>query len=298
MKIAITAASGLVGGALATQLEADGHAVLRVVRRVAGPAEIAWDPASSSIDYKKLRGIDGIVHLSGEPIADGRWTPERKKRILESRVQSTRFLCETLAAMEAPPKVLVCASAIGYYGDRGEERLDEDSTVGAGFLAEVCQAWEAACAPARAAGIRVVHIRIGIVLSSRGGALKSMLVPFRLGLGGRLGDGKAYMSWIALPDLVGAITHALTHDDLSGPVNGVAPNPVRNSEFTTALGHALGRPTVFPVPAFVIRAAMGEMGPALLLASTQAFPKALLASGYTFKHPTLPEALAAVLAEG
>jgi len=298
VKIAITAASGLVGSALTTQLEADGHAVMRVVRRVAGNAEIAWDPAASSIESKKLRGVDGIVHLSGEPIADGRWTPERKQRILDSRVQSTRFLCETLAAMEAPPKVLVCASAIGYYGDRGEERLDEDSTVGTGFLAEVCQAWEAACAPARAAGIRVVHIRIGIVLSSRGGALKSMLVPFRLGLGGRLGDGKAYMSWITLHDLVGAIAHALTHDDLSGPVNGVAPNPVRNSEFTKALGHALGRPTVFPVPAFVIRAAMGEMGPALLLASTQVFPKALLESGYSFKHPTLPEALAAVLAEG
>lgn len=296
MKIAITAATGLVGSALANTLSAQGDSVLRLVRRAAtAQNEIAWDPAAAHIDTEKLVGLDAVVHLSGEPIAGGRWTPARKARILDSRVQSTRFLCEALAALPHAPKVLVCASAIGFYGDRGDKVLDENSAPGSGFLAEVCQAWEAACAPAKAAGIRVVHLRIGIVLAGHGGALQSMLTPFRLGLGGCLGDGRAFMSWVTLDDLVGAILHAIGHDTIVGPMNGVAPNPVRNRDFTRALGHALGRPAVLPVPAFAIRLAMGEMGPALLLSSARVQPKVLLDSGYTFQHPTLPKALAAVL---
>lgn len=271
--------------------------MFRVVRKPSPtPGEIAWDPAAGQLDPQQLVGLDGVVHLSGEPIAGGRWTAARKRAILDSRVGSTRLLCERLAGLAVPPRVLVCASAIGYYGARGDELLDEQSAPGSGFLAEVCTAWEAACAPARDAGIRVVHARIGVVLAREGGALASMLPPFRLGLGGPLGDGRAFMSWITLEDLVGAIGHALTQDQVVGPMNAVAPNPVRNAEFTRALGQALHRPAVLPVPSLALRLALGEMGPALLLASTRVVPRVLLDTGYVFQHPTLAEALQATLA--
>ena len=255
-----------------------------------------WDPLAGRLDTNSLEGIEAAVHLAGESIAE-RWYSEKKARIRESRVQSTRLLSEALASLKQRPAVLVCASAIGYYGDRGELALPEDGGPGQGFLSEVCQEWEAATQPAAQAGIRVVSLRIGIVLSAAGGALKQMLLPFRLGLGGKLGSGKQYMSWIALDDLVGAIRHILLTPTLQGPVNGVAPHPVTNLEFTRTLGKVLSRPTVMPVPAFVVRLTFGEMGEQLLLASTRVVPQQLIASGYTFRYPDLEGALQHALEE-
>jgi uncharacterized protein (TIGR01777 family) len=235
--------------------------------------------------------MEAVVHLAGENIASGRWTAARKARIRSSRVMGTRTLCETLARLSQPPKVLVSASAIGYYGDRGAEPLWENSAFGTGFLAEVCRAWEEATQPAVQKGIRVVLLRIGIVLSPAGGALAKMLIPFQLGLGGVIGSGNQYMSWIALDDVAGVIAHALVTDTLQGPVNAVAPYPVTNREFTKTLGRVLRRPTVFPLPGFAARLAFGEMADALLLASTRVEPKRLLATQYVFRYPELEDAL-------
>jgi len=293
MKVLVTGSGGLVGSALVSQLESDGHTVARLVRskRGAGEAQVLWDPQAGAIDSASLEGLDAVVHLAGESIAGGRWTAARKARILESRVKGTSLLAETLAGLRERPKVLVSASAVGYYGDRGEEALREENASGSGFLAGVCRQWEAAAAPAAQSGIRVVHPRFAMILSTAGGALQRLLLPFRLGLGGRLGSGRQFMSWIALDDVVGAICHALTHDDLQGPVNTASPTPVRNREFTTTLGRVLRRPTVFPLPAFAARLAFGQMADELLLASQRVEPAKLLASGYQFGFPNLESAL-------
>jgi uncharacterized protein (TIGR01777 family) len=299
MKIIVTGASGLVGSALVPSLVAAGHQVTTLVRRATkeqtrpGVGEVEWNPAAGQLDAARFAGADAAVHLAGEPIAEGRWTDEKKRRIRASRVESTRLLAETLARLEPRPRVLVSASAIGYYGDRGAEVLTEASAPGRDFLAEVCQAWEAAAEPARAAGIRVAHTRIGVVLSGAGGALAKMLLPFKLGVGGRVGSGRQYMSWIALADVVGVIERALTDESLAGPVNTVAPQPVTNEEFTKTLGRVLGRPTFLPVPAFGLRLALGEMADALLMSSARVESARLRAAGYEFKYPQLEGALRA-----
>jgi uncharacterized protein (TIGR01777 family) len=297
MKVLVSGASGFVGEALLSALRDADHGVLRLVRRERGDgACVPWDPARGQLDPALLTGIEAAVNLSGENIATGRWTSEKKRRILESRVASTRVLSETLARLDPLPRVLVSASAIGFYGDRGGELLDEDSAPGTGFLAEVCQQWEAATEPARAAGIRVVLLRIGAVLDPAGGALAKMVFPFKMGLGGVVGDGGQYMSWITRADLVGAILHALNTEALHGPVNAMSPQPVTNREFTRALASALHRPALLPMPAFGVKLAFGEMGENLMLASTRAVPRRLEESGFVFQHPEICAALRALLA--
>ena len=291
MKVAVTGASGLVGGALVPLLTTGGHSAVRLVRRnPRADGEARWDPATGAAPGA-LEGVDAIVHLAGENIAGKRWSAKQKQEIRDSRVLATRALCESLTKLSVKPKTLICASAIGYYGDRGDEQLDESSAKGTGFLAEVCDEWEAATQPAKDAGIRVVHMRFGIILSPKGGALAKMLLPFKLGGGGILGSGNQYMSWISLDDVCGAILHALTNDSLSGPVNTVAPAPVTNREYTKTLGSVLKRPTIFPMPAFAARAAFGEMADHLLLGSQRVQPKVLLDSGYRFQHTQLEDAL-------
>jgi uncharacterized protein (TIGR01777 family) len=255
------------------------------------PNDIPWDPAAGKISVERLAGCQAVVNLAGEGIAARRWTKAQKQRILSSRIESTALLARTLAAMNPRPLVWVCASAIGFYGDRGDEQLDEASCAGEGFLPDVCRQWEAATAPAADAGIRVLRLRTGIVLSPAGGALAKMLPPFRMGAGGRLGDGKQYMSWIALDDVVGAIYHLIMHESLAGPVNAVAPHPATNIEFTKTLGRVLHRPTVFPMPAAVARLLFGEMADALLLSSARVHPARLLESGYAFRYQQLEGAL-------
>jgi uncharacterized protein (TIGR01777 family) len=292
MKVVLTGSSGLIGGALVPFLTTGGHEVVRLVRSAPkGPHEASWDPSSGRLDPSALAGAEGVVHLAGESIADGRWSAARKARLRTSRLGSTRLLAETLAAMDRRPRVLVCASAIGYYGDRADALLTEASPPGEGFLAELCQEWEEAAEPARRAGIRVVHLRIGIVLSPSGGALGKMLLPFKLGAGGRIGEGRQYMSFIGLDDLLDVIHRALTDARLSGPVNAVSPQPVTNREFTRVLGRVLGRPTLAPVPALAVRLAFGEMADELLLSSTRVAPARLLAVGHAFRHPDLEGAL-------
>ena len=293
MRMLVSGASGFIGSALVPTLSAGGHTVTRLVRSTPRPgqAEIPWNPAARSIGTPALEGLDAVVHLAGDNIASGRWTAVKKASIRNSRVQGTAVLCEALAQLVKPPKVLLSASAIGYYGDRGETTLREESPPGTDFLAEVCQAWESATVPAVQRGIRVVHLRFGIVLSPAGGALAKMLTPFRLGLGGVVGPGKQYMSWIALDDVLGAIHHALNTEALQGPVNVVAPQPVTNQEFTTTLGKVLRRPTRLPLPALAARLLFGEMADALLLASTRVVPARLVTSGYTFHYPALEKAL-------
>jgi hypothetical protein len=293
MNILVTGAGGLVGKALLAFLAAGGHQVTRLVRTPPRPdaVEVQWDSDVGIREVERLEGYDAVVHLAGENIATGRWTPEKKDRIRRSRVHGTTVLCEALARLSRPPKVLVSASAIGYYGDRGAEPLGEESPPGSGFLPEVCQAWEAATAAAARKGIRVVPLRLGIVLSPTDGALAKMLPPFKLGVGGVLGSGRQYMSWITLDDVIGAIHHAIITESLRGPVNATAPSPVTNREFTTTLGRVLHRPTILPVPAFAARFAFGEMADALLLASARVEPQRLLASRYAFRHPELEGAL-------
>lgn len=293
MIIAVTGSSGLVGSALVSALEADGHFVRPLVRRPVrdGTHEIRWDPAGSMIDATELAQVDAVVHLAGENIAAHRWTRAFKDKIRDSRVRGTKLLCETLAGLASKPAVLVSASATGYYGSRGDERLDESSAPGNGFLAEVCQQWEAATVPARDANIRVVNLRIGFVLSRDGGGLPKMLTPFRLGLGGVVGSGNQYLSWIALDDLVRTIRFALSAAALAGPVNGVAPTSVTNREFTKALGRVLNRPTIFPMPAVAARLAFGEMADDVLLASSRVEPRALSGAGFVFDYPQLEAAL-------
>jgi len=267
--------------------------VLPLVRREVRPGEDAlrWDPVSGAIASPGPAIADAVVHLAGESIAGGRWTARKKQRIRESRVDATRRLTDTLTRLAKPPAVLVCASAIGYYGSRGDEVLSEESRPGTGFLADVGREWESASAAAIVRGIRVVNVRIGIVLSPAGGALAKMLTPFRLGLGGVIGGGAQWMSWIALDDVIGALRHALGTDALRGPVNAVAPAPVTNAEFTRTLGRVLRRPTLLPMPAFAARLALGEMADELLLSSQRVLPARLLASGFAFRYPTLEGAL-------
>jgi uncharacterized protein (TIGR01777 family) len=297
MRILITGSSGLVGSALLAACGDRAWEAVRLVRKPAKPADasVVWAPGRGRVDTAGLEGLDGVVHLAGESVASGRWTEKKKQRILESRERGTRLLCETLARLARPPKVLVSASAIGYYGDRGEEELDENSLPGTGFLAGVCRAWEGATEPASAAGIRVVRLRIGLVLSAKGGALARILPTFKAGVGGVLGSGRAFVSWVTLADLIGMIQHALETPTLSGPVNAVSPNPVTNRAFTKTLGEVLNRPTVLPVPAFAIRLAFGEMGEELLLASARVAPRRLLGSGFAYAHPELEPALRALL---
>ncbi len=291
MKILVTGASGLVGTALVPALRLSGHEVVRLVREKNGkPDTLFWNPDLGQIDLMRLDGFDAVVHLAGENIAGGRWSKNRKARIRDSRVKSTRLLADAFAQCKAPPKTWICASAIGFYGDRGDELLAETSAAGEGFLAEVCRAWEAECASA-AAGMRVVNVRFGIILSSGGGALGKMLLPFKFGAGGKLGSGEQWMSWVVIDDVVGAIGHALIHESLSGPVNVVAPNPVSNVDFTKTLGGVLHRPTFATMPAIVVKILFGEMGEALLLSSQRVQPVKLQESGYSFKYAVLEPAL-------
>ena len=296
MKILVTGSSGLLGSALLPVLKANGHEVIRMVRS-AQPDCIQWDPGAGTIDTAALEAIPNIaaaVHLAGENIA-GRWTVGKKEKIRKSRINGTRMLAEALGHLLPRPKVLVCASAIGFYGNRGDEMLTEVSAMGNGFLAEVCRDWEAAAQPAASQGIRVVFARLGVVLSPAGGALSKMLFPFRMGVGGVVGSGRQYLSWITPDDASAAINHSLVNESLNGPVNLVTPNPVTNHEFTKTLGRVLSRPTVFPLPAFAARLALGEMADHLLLGSTRVQPVRLAASGYSFMFPELEGALRHVL---
>lgn len=294
MKVLVSGSSGLVGSALVRALADAGDYVTRLVRsEPRSSSEIRWDLEKGQVNGS-LEGFDGVVHLAGETVV-GRWTAAKKKRILESRVKGTHLLSKSLASLSKPPRVLVCASATGFYGSRGDEVLTERSSSGSAFLAEVCRRWEEAGQPAAQAGIRVVSLRFGVILSREGGALAKMLVPFRLGLGGIVGAGRQWMSWIALEDAVGAILHALKNDELRGPVNVVSPTPLRNHDFTKTLGRVLSRPTVMPLPAFAARLIFGEMANETLLNSTRVEPEVLKMSGYRFKSPQLEGALRSIL---
>ena len=298
MNIAVSGSHGFIGSALVGSLPAAGHRVTPLVRgRSSVEGGIAWNAEAAYVDTAKLEAIDAVVHLAGEPIP-GRWTPRKKARILESRVKGTRLIAEAISHLAKPPQVFVCASAIGYYGDRGEEILREESPSGGGFLAQVCREWEAATEPAAKKGIRVVNLRTGIVLGAGGGALAKMLTPFRMGVGGRIGSGRQYMSWIALDDLVGVVHHVLNTASLRGPVNAVAPDPVTNAEFTKTLGRVLSRPTIFPLPAFVVKLAFGQMGEEALLGSQRVEPARLQASGYKFRSPELEGTLRRAAGKG
>ncbi len=293
MKILVSGSTGLVGSALVPSLATAGHEVARLVRApgAAAGTSISWDPARGILDPAALEGFDAIVHLAGESIAAGRWSAAKKARIHDSRVASTGLLAGTIARLSRLPKVFLCASAIGYYGDRGDAVLAEDSPSGQDFLSRVCRAWEAASEPAAQKGVRVVRHRFGMILSPAGGGLAKMLPPFKLGAGGRLGSGRQFISWIAIDDVLGALEHALTAGALAGPVNTVSPRPVTNDEFTKTLGRVLRRPTIAAMPAFAARLVFGEMADALLLSSQRVEPKRLLASGYRFRHPDLEPAL-------
>jgi uncharacterized protein (TIGR01777 family) len=291
MNVLISGATGLIGSALVQELTDGGHRITRLTRSPRLDEDVGWNPDAGQIDASRLEGHDAVVHLAGESIGEGRWTPEKKRRILESRMEGTRLLAETIAGLPEPPRVMVSASAVGYYGDRGNELLREESEPGSDFLAEVCKAWEAAADPAREAGIRVVHPRNGIVLSTEGGALARTLPIFKLGGGGRIGSGRQWWSWVAIDDVVGAILHALTDDSVEGPVNVVSPNPLTNAEYTRVLGKVLNRPTIFPLPAPVARLALGEVADALLLASQRVEPAKLKDTGYAFRYPELEGAL-------
>jgi uncharacterized protein (TIGR01777 family) len=297
MKVLITGSTGLVGTRLVDLLKSKGHEIVRLVRSTPNDlaAEVYWNPEQGTLNATELEGLDAVVHLAGESIAEGRWTDEKKKRIRESRIKGTTLLSETLAKLKQKPEVLVSASAVGFYGSRGDENLDEQSASGSDFLAEVCREWELATQPAARAGVRVVNLRFGVILSDAGGALPKMLFPFRMGVGGKLGSGQQYISWIAIDDAVGAIEHALTNNTLRGPVNVVAPGAVTNHDFTKMLGRVLSRPTIFPVPTFAARLVFGEMADATLLSSQRVEPARLKESGYTFKYPELEGALKHVL---
>jgi uncharacterized protein len=293
-RILVSGSSGLVGAALLPALRASDFEVVRLVRGAAsGEGQVGWDPAGP-LAAESVSGFDAVIHLAGESIA-GRWTQGKKRRIRESRVQGTRILADALARAPQRPRLLISASAVGYYGDRGEETLREDSSPGNGFLPEVCLEWEAAADPATRAGVRTVQMRFGLGLSRDGGALQKMLPPFRMGVGGNMGNGRQWWSWIDIDDLVGAIQHVIKTDTLRGAVNVVAPNPVRNAEFTKTLASLLSRPAIFPMPAFAARLVFGQMGDELLLASQRVEPAKLMASGYVFQKPDLRKALENIL---
>ncbi|MCE5315862.1 MAG: TIGR01777 family oxidoreductase [Parachlamydia sp.] len=295
MRVMVTGATGLVGSALVAHLRGAGHSVTKLVRHPHADDERKWDPAEGQINLKDLEGFEGIVNLAGESIASGRWTMSKKKRILESRISSTRILVETFAKMASPPAVLINASAIGYYGDRGEEPLTEESSSGDGFLADVCRQWEAAAEPASKLGMRVVALRTGIVLAKEGGALAKMIIPFKLGLGGVVASGSQYMSWIAIDDLVRIIAFLLTESSLKGAFNAVGPAPATNRDFTKTLGEVLHRPTFMPMPALAIKFLLGEMGQEMLLNSQKVLPERLQKAGYAFAYPDLNQALAHII---
>ncbi len=290
MRILISGSSGFVGGALTRKLRSDGHDVLPLRRDPNGP-DPYWIPDRGLIEAKGLEGFDAVIHLAGESLAGGRWTSRRKRRFRESRVPATRLLAETLAGLESPPKLFISASAVGIYGSRGDERLEESAAVGRGFLADLSRHWEAATTPAEQAGIRVVNLRIGMVLGSQGGALTRLEPIFRAGLGGRLGSGNQWMSWISLGDLLNIMVFLLDQVDLAGPVNAVAPEPVRNIDFTNELARSLGRLAILHVPAFVLRIVLGEMADEMLLGSQRVEARRLLDAGFRFEHPSLAAAL-------
>ncbi|HNN97257.1 MAG TPA: TIGR01777 family oxidoreductase [Pseudomonadota bacterium] len=296
LRVAITGASGVIGSALTAFLSTGGHEVLRLVRQAPGRGEVGWDPARGKIDAAALEGIDAMVHLAGENVGV-RWTPERKERIIRSRVDGTQLIAATCAKLTRPPKVLISASAIGIYGVKNADTVDEQSALGDDFLADVCKRWEAAAEPARVAGLRVVHPRIGVVLSPTGGALAELLPVFRKGLGGPVGSGQQIMSWLSLDDALGTIYEALYCEDLSGPVNAVAPSPVSNAELSSTLGRVLHRPAVLRVPAVAVRAAFGEMGTLVALRGVRVAPRRLLAHNFHFFDPSLESWLRHVLGE-
>jgi len=294
VRVLVSGASGLVGGALVARLEARGDLAVPLVRRRAASG-VHWDAKSGRFDTTAAEGFDAVVHLAGENIAAGRWSEQRRAAIRDSRVAATRFLAEHLATLKCPPKTLVCASAVGFYGDAGEAECTEATPPGGGFLAAVCRDWEAASEPAAARGIRVVSLRIGLVLASQGGFLPRMLPAFKLGLGARLGDGRQWMSWITLVDLLRAIDRVLADEGMRGPVNAVAPEPVTNAAFTAALARALRRPAYWTVPAFVLRATLGEMADEMLLAGARVIPAKLRDAGFRFEQPRLEAALQALV---
>ncbi len=292
MRIAVSGSTGLIGSVLVPALAGAGHEVARLVRTRPGPEsnDIYWDPYKAYLDTPKLEGVDAVVHLAGETIA-AHWTPSRKRRIHESRIRGTHVLSEALRQLDHQPQVLVSGSAIGFYGDRGEEVVTEESPAGSGFVADVCRDWEAATEPASRVGIRVVHLRTGVVLSSQGGALAKMLPPFRMGVGGKIGSGRQYFSWVSMDDVVSAVQFILRTPALAGPLNMVSPNAATNLEFTKALGKVLSRPTIFPLPSFVVRLLFGQMGEEVLLGGQRVEPAKLKAAGFAFQYPELAPAL-------
>ena len=296
MNIFVTGASGLIGRHLTPLLESSGHALVRLVRGEPGDErERRWDPGVQVLSPKSFEGADVVIHLAGENIGEGRWTEAKKRRIRESRVRGTGLIAEAIAGLAQPPQALVVASAIGYYGDRGDELLTESSPPGAGFLPELCQAWEQAADPARERGIRCTHIRTGMVLSRDGGALAKMLLPFKLGAGGVMGSGRQYWSWISVDDAARMFQFASENEALFGPINSTAPNPVTNREFTKTLGRVLKRPTIMPMPAFAARLGLGEMADALILASARVLPEVAQRHGFEFQYGDLEFALRALL---
>ncbi|HEV2730917.1 MAG TPA: TIGR01777 family oxidoreductase [Terriglobales bacterium] len=289
-RILVSGVSGPIGGALVPSLKASGYSVTRLVRgKPAGEGQIAWNPLQP-LAPESVSGFEAVIHLAGESVV-GRWTEAKKRRILESRALGTRHLAEALAKSPKRPRTLISASASGYYGNRNDEILRENSSSGTGFLAEACRQWEGATKAASEAGIRTVNLRIGIMLSASGGALQKMLLPFRMGVGGNMGPGTQWWSWIHIQDLVGAVHHILKSDLIQGPVNAVAPRPVTNTDFTKTLGSVLSRPTVFPMPAFAARLVFGQMADELLLASQRIEPAKLISTGYPFRYPDLRRAL-------
>lgn len=299
LRVVISGASGLLGTQLTAFLNAGGHQVDPLVRRAprAGSNEIGWNPSDGTIDNSKLENADVVVHLAGKNIAGDRWTDQVKEEIRRSRVDGTELLSETLAKLESPPRLFLSASAVGFYGSRGDELLDESSEPGTGFLAETCREWEQATQPAEQAGIRTIHLRIGAVVTARGGMLEKMLTPFKMGMGGKMGSGDQYMSWIAIEDLIGAIHHLMFQEDVSGAVNAVSPNPMTNEAFSSTLGKVLHRPTVMSMPSTMAKAAFGEMAEALILTGARVKPKVLQDAGFRFLYPDMDLALRHELGE-
>ena len=291
MKIAIAGSSGLVGSALIPILQSDGNQITRLVRSSPKPGEIEWHPNQDEVNPQRLEGFETIINLAGENIAGGRWTDEQKRKIRVSRINGTHLLSESIAKMTSKPGAFICASATGIYGDRDDETLDEQSESGGGFLAGVCREWEQATEPASKAGVRVVNLRMGPILAREGGMLSKLLTPFKMGMGGKVGSGKQYISWVALDDAVNAIKLAIDDKSIQGPINIVSPNPVTNEEFTKTLGHVLNRPTALAMPAFAARLAFGEMADEMLLASQKVLPNRLSQAGFQFQYPTLESAM-------
>ena len=291
MKILVAGASGLVGSALIPALESDGAEITRLARSSPKANEIEWHPNHGQIDAARLEGFDAVINLAGENIAEGRWTDEKKRKIRDSRVNGTHLLSEAIAKLATKPRVFLCASATGFYGERDDEILDETSDSGSGFLADVCREWEHATEPAAKAGVRVVNLRFGPILAREGGMLGKMLTPFKMGMGGKVGSGKQYIGWVAIDDVVGAIKLALADESIHGPLNVVSPNPVTNEVFTRTLGEVLSRPTVMSIPAFAARLAFGEMADEMLLVSQRVVPKRLRDAAYEFQYPELERAL-------